>query len=738
MMSIRLKKATFLVALVSISLIIAAPFIIFDWMPLDVGENPWQNESLAESSDAGDATWTYHRERYYPSYVFIHHAGQADDSVLWNPYEYGGVPFMAAWYTRCFSLFTLPFYFLPLAVAWNFSVVLKFLIAGLTVAYVARKLGVTFLGAFLCAVLYQCSTIFLIHGGEPVSDCAPWFPLLFLFAERVAHGQYRYWPSGALALGLMLLGGDGVAVSVGLGFVSLYVVFRTISLRSVNNYFNVGFAFFSMVVVGVGLASIQLIPWWSFRGATSTVIQAAHYWPPLTQAGAMILPGLGDNGPSTSLHIGWVPLLTAMLYGGIRPTLFKPQQNQLDSIAALAVLPWILALILGVAFEGVHEHLAVSHIVYPAVFFAALLSTITLETWLSLNPEQCRSVLKRLLFYFPVLIVILVVSIGFTLYRRNIPASELSLQLVVMALSVFIYLVCLGKTLVKPSLSFLVILMCIVAFLNMAVLISMAPHGPAAAAVRNSSTIEMIQQAENRIGVSAHWNRWPLSVFQISQIEGVGGDALSSYAMYWERSQQDPQLYVQTAASLLLTKSDIQANYRDLRPDLSVKEISSGGAVLFNYIHPIDRVRMVDEVRSVDSFDPKMLSPFAPPLLEGNFPDVELPEFPVSPLIKDAEKHDRLTVQCEGSGPGLLMVADTWEEGWKAYIDGEEADILKVNGAFRGVFIGKDALEVRFQYEPNDVKTGKLGSGIALIVALFGFLNVFIHRFHSRNVRVSS
>lgn len=737
MMTKQLKKCAFLFGVCCVSLIGAAPFIVLDWIPLEIGENPWQNETLEEAHPSAESDWVYHKERYYPSYTFIHHTAQTDDSILWNPYEYGGVPFMASWYTRCFSVFTLPFYFLPLAVAWKVSIVLKFLIAGITTAYVARKLGITYPASFLAAILYQCSTIFLIHAGEPVGDCAPWFPLLFLFAERLAHGQYRYWPSGAIALGLMLMGGDGVAVVIAVVYMLMYLVLRAGALRTLNNPMGVIVASTLMVLVGAGLASIQLLPWWTFKDTTSLVAAQTYQWPSILEAGALILPGLVEHGSSASLHMGWVPLLTLLLYGAIRPTLFKPQQNQMDGMAVLVVVPWIAVLILSVLFKGAHQYISVIHIVFPALCFGAFMTTITLETWLSLNPEQCRSVLKRLMFYFPALVVVLLVSIGFALYQDFMSFSELSLQLVLMAMCVLLYLICLGRTLVKPSLPFLVTIMSTIVFLNFAVLFPLIPHSQLRTTELGSSTIAMIQNTDNRVGVSSEWVQWPLSVFQVAQIDGLGGYALTPYAQYWKQAQVDPQLYVQTAASLLLTKNDIQERYKTLRPHLTVEGVSSEGAVLFNYIHPLSRVRMVGSVRSVDSFDPKMLSPFHVPLLEGELPDIPLPENPSAPVVLQPEKHDRLVIQCRDSGPGLLLVADTWDDGWNVYLDGTQAEVLKVNGAFRGVIIGEDTEEVRFQYEPDYLVKGQWGTGISLLITLFGFINVFIYRFHNRYMRVS-
>jgi len=53
-----------------------------------------------------------------------------------------------------------------------------------------------------------------------------------------------------------------------------------------------------------------------------------------------------------------------------------------------------------------------------------------------------------------------------------------------------------------------------------------------------------------------------------------------------------------------------------------------------------------------------------------------------------------------------LVLTDSWYPGWKAYIDGQETDILPFETAFRQIDLESGVHQVTFRYEPDSVKIG--------------------------------
>jgi hypothetical protein len=62
--------------------------------------------------------------------------------------------------------------------------------------------------------------------------------------------------------------------------------------------------------------------------------------------------------------------------------------------------------------------------------------------------------------------------------------------------------------------------------------------------------------------------------------------------------------------------------------------------------------------------------------------------------------------------PGLLILADANYPGWEVVVNGEQQEMLEVNGIFRGVFLPAGTHVVSFQFRPT---TLYLGLGVAVL-----------------------
>jgi len=62
-------------------------------------------------------------------------------------------------------------------------------------------------------------------------------------------------------------------------------------------------------------------------------------------------------------------------------------------------------------------------------------------------------------------------------------------------------------------------------------------------------------------------------------------------------------------------------------------------------------------------------------------------------------KRNSLTAEIEAPGPGIVVIHESYYPGWTATVDGSSADIVVVNGLFRGVFVsgGKHTIVMRYK-----------------------------------------
>jgi uncharacterized membrane protein YfhO len=67
---------------------------------------------------------------------------------------------------------------------------------------------------------------------------------------------------------------------------------------------------------------------------------------------------------------------------------------------------------------------------------------------------------------------------------------------------------------------------------------------------------------------------------------------------------------------------------------------------------------------------------------------------------------------------GFVVLLDTFYPGWKAYVDGEEKEILHANYAYRAVRIEGGEHEVVFRYDPVSYKIGKAITIMAVVIII--------------------
>lgn len=81
-------------------------------------------------------------------------------------------------------------------------------------------------------------------------------------------------------------------------------------------------------------------------------------------------------------------------------------------------------------------------------------------------------------------------------------------------------------------------------------------------------------------------------------------------------------------------------------------------------------------------------------------------------------ENQRVVVQASLNERGVLVLADSYYPGWKAYVNGEEKAIRRANLFFRAVFLPAGNHRVEFRYEPRSFAIGLTIS----IATLFGIV----------------
>ena len=76
---------------------------------------------------------------------------------------------------------------------------------------------------------------------------------------------------------------------------------------------------------------------------------------------------------------------------------------------------------------------------------------------------------------------------------------------------------------------------------------------------------------------------------------------------------------------------------------------------------------------------------------------------------------ERVRLDVRLDGPGLVVLADAWDPGWRAWVDGHPAPVLQANVAFRAVPLPAGAHRVELRYRPPAVLVGLTLSGLSAL-----------------------
>ena len=78
----------------------------------------------------------------------------------------------------------------------------------------------------------------------------------------------------------------------------------------------------------------------------------------------------------------------------------------------------------------------------------------------------------------------------------------------------------------------------------------------------------------------------------------------------------------------------------------------------------------------------------------------------------------RVEVRTSSETAGILVLSENYFPGWRVYVDGQAAELLRVNYDLRGVSLPQGEHAVSFVYRPASVVIGLVVSLLTLAVLL--------------------
>jgi uncharacterized membrane protein YfhO len=371
---------------------------------------------------------------------------------LWNPYVFGGTPFVGTLQSSIFYPLNLIFAVLPIAPAMNWSIALHLVLSGVFTYYLLRHYGVSSFGATLAGIVYTFSAPQIMHiyaGHLNVLTSMVWTPLMFLLLDRMLkENHFKYSLLLGLTIALQFLAGQPQYVFYTMISLTLYFLFHTVFTGTERHGFRMirspFILFMSAVLIGIAISSVQILPTFEMT-QYSTREDLSYEWVsqfsfPPGHLITYLIPGFfGDMlkvpywGKNylweMSAYIGIAPLLFAVA------AVFRSKNRVVWFFAGLAVISVILALgkytpMLKFAYAyvpGFNLFRGNSKFIFLNAFSLAVLSGFgwdaVIQSTKHLTDKGVRTILVVVAVSCAALILILLQSFDITWFREAITAS---------------------------------------------------------------------------------------------------------------------------------------------------------------------------------------------------------------------------------------------------------------------------------------------------------------------------
>ncbi|MGQ9889827.1 MAG: oligosaccharide flippase family protein [Aggregatilineales bacterium] len=330
--------------------------------------------------------------------LFIRASIAQGEVPLWNPYQFSGIPFLAAGQQSTLYPLSLIYYVLPLPAAYGWFTVAQLWLAGAFMYVFARGVGVGRFGGAVAGVTYQLSGFFVISAVFPmIIGAAAWLPLILLMIEWVVRRRpISGRPASALwmAVGAGALGCSVLAGHVEITYYTLLLAAFYAALRLIPVWHSSGWRaalgragwLLALALVGVSLGAIQFVPlfewasqnWRAERSSIDTVLSYAH---PLRDVVQFILPNFYGN-PAHHAYFDWfsgqtVPVTVNALGEAVAHTEWGIK-NYVEGALYVGILPLALALYAVGWGRPVHRAL---HLVFGLIGLLGLTFMFGLPTY---------------------------------------------------------------------------------------------------------------------------------------------------------------------------------------------------------------------------------------------------------------------------------------------------------------------------------------------------------------------
>ncbi len=693
---------------------------------------------------------------------------------LWNPYNGAGTPLLAIMHPGYLNPFGIVFLLFSPQIAWALFVALQPLLLGFCTYLYCRKIALRYEAAlFTGAVLtFSGFVITRLLYGEFIYLLSALSILLLLIEDMLTDNKSLGWLLVGPLTFLLFLSGQPHMILYVLLLAGSYGIYRYIQIKPIKHIRRV-IIFCFLIVLGVGMAGIQLIPSFELL-AHSTINRATsqfifeRFLLPVTHLITIAIPNYFGNQATynwwgagdyieTIASVGLIPLFFAFIALVGKRGRKDPRWFFFWSAIGTVLLTldwpiarWIYSLPIPVLSADVP-----SRIFVLTTFSIAILAGYGFNVWLE---EKRRLPVAHIIWFVVPVGVIMAVTVGLAVFRPTCPVAEISdcwmisLRNTVLEVGIFAILV-ISLYFFRKAWVVAIALVIILGlynsnkFLPFSTKENVLPDNALIQALKENTRdarVFGLGSANLKTNFATHFRIYDPNYYDPLHIKRY-----AEFIAYANSGEYPPKLL---RSDVELTRDTANNRTLDLlsvtyliykKTEVPIKNVEH---VIWEDEHwyiekresALPRAYFVYDVEVIGDdrailqrlFDP-VFDPQSSVILEWQsgtqvrFPELKLPQFRESSATIKEYREQYIMVEVVADKPVLLILTDTYYPGWKAYVDGAETPIYRANYTFRAVEVPSGKHTVRFTYEPASIVVGGwITGGSATLYGLIVLLTV--------------
>lgn len=692
---------------------------------------------------------------------------------LWNPYSFGGQPFLANFQSSVFQMNNIFFFLLPFKSAWALNIILPSILTAVftflfltNLDFNSNRLSKT--AAFFGATILPFSGFFVawLEWGTIVTT-AMWLPLTLLAINKILTKNSPVWL-------LLLIFAVSQTFFSGHFQTAIYVLLASIIFLAFSFNFKSKFKPLTKIIIGVFLgiliASPQIIPSMEFASFSARNTDQGYFsgridwFIPIQHLIQILVPDFFGN-PTTLNYWGVWNYGEFISYFGIVPlslALFSILSTRKNKSAHYFVSLFFIALIFGLSNPiskipyilnmPIISSFQPSRIIFLLVFSGACLSAIGLDLLVK-EKNKLKKFMPVSLILAIVLTLLFLSANNSSLLFEGFPpdSSQIAARNLIFPLitsSALLILIAIHIFLPKKFVIIL-ILLSLSYFELFRFAYKFTPFTKTSLVFPKNNTTDFLlsQQKPFRIMTTDRRIMHPnsSSAYRIESIDGYDPLYFKNYSDFVSAWQSSNGEVGSGSFNRIITPQKINFNFMNIS---NVKYILSFDAIENENLQLVFRegetrvyenkvtnprayfVKSVlkkenrkEELAYISSadFNPSQIATSSDINIESGISnsDVQLKSYNDNQLD--------LTVSTDSDAP--LVVSNINYSGWKAFIDGQEQKILTANAIYQLLQVPSGTHEVIIKYQPKSFTYGLMLMSIGII----GSLTLFTYSWHKKS-----